>query len=160
MAQTQLRIRQAQVAVTLETTQDTYKAPTTGSDMVLAEDVEISFDSSNVEQNAVRSDGLTMDDVPGTMTCTISYSVRIKGSGTAGTAPDFRTHLMGCGMRESDNGTTDVTYYPVLLFDSATAAGPPTTENPGISYSCTVFEGSSASSGAASRHSFAIAERS
>ena len=142
MAQTQIYAGKAQVHMIPETAAgDTYIAPAgDGSGIFLAADVTMSYDSSNYSPNYVREDYLSHDEIPGPMSGSISFSVPLKGSGTAGTAPEFAVALLGCGMRQSLTAITSANYYPISLFDAATAAGPPATTNPDQSYSVSILQ--------------------
>ena len=136
MAQPQIYARKAQIHLDDEGTVDTYSGPGgSGTDMFLAENVTYTVEGDNYVPSYVRADYLGMDESPGMMSATCSFEVPIKGSGTAGTAPEFSKALLGCGMRQSIVSATSVTYYPYSVFDGGTAVGPPATTNPAQSYS-------------------------
>ena len=50
--------------------------------------------------------------VAGVRSGTISFDIALKGSGTAGTAPEWRDCPMACGLSETIVGATSVTYAP------------------------------------------------
>ena len=50
--------------------------------------------------------------IPGKRSMTIEFDVELKGSGTAGTAPEFGTALKCCGCSETIVADTSVTYEP------------------------------------------------
>jgi hypothetical protein len=135
MAQTQIRTRIAQIQVQEETAQDTYLAPTGGgANMFLAENVSASWESENWVPNYVRADGLNMDEVPGTISGTISFEIVLKGSGSAGTAPDWIEAIKACGVEDTTDATGGtVTLSPLMTFDGAGG-------NPGPSYSVSFLE--------------------
>jgi hypothetical protein len=129
MAQTQLYTQKAQIHIIEETTVDTYLVQATdGSGALLCEQVTLSYDSSNYEPAYVRGDFLSFDEIPGMVAATMTFRAPIKGSGTAGTAPEVGEYLKACGMEEETVATTSVTYSPVSTFDGASG-------NPGQSYS-------------------------
>lgn len=133
MAQTQIREKLLQVFVTEETSQDTYIAPAAGYGF-LAEDVTFAVDSSNWEPNYMRSDGFSMDEVPGLRSATISCRVPLKYSGTAGTAPETDEALKACGLEVTNTPATSDVYAPIMTFDGAGG-------NPGPSYTVSIIRG-------------------
>lgn len=143
MPQTQIYTQLAQVHLVVEATVDTHVVPTdNGANMFLAEipDVPLTLEGENYRPNYTRSDFLNMDEVPGPMTGSLNFRVPLKGSGSAGTAPEFSTALLACAMRQSIVAATSVSYYPWHLFAGATDAGPPATTDPGQSYSVNILE--------------------
>lgn len=137
MAQTQINTRLAQVHVVEESSQDTYVAPANnGTGMFMAEigDSPLAVSSSNFEPTYHRADYLSMDEIPGSVSATISFRFPLKGSGSADTAPEFGECLKACGLEETIPGAGGaITYTPLSTFDG-------TGGNPGPSYSCTVLE--------------------
>ena len=98
MAQSNLFVKQAQIHLIEESAQDTFLAPAgSGANIFLACDVTYAEESSNYERNEIRGDGLSMDEVPGMRVGTISGTVHLHGSGTAGTAPEFDELLKALG---------------------------------------------------------------
>lgn len=55
--------------------------------------------------------------VPGRRTGTISSTVEMKGSGTAGTAPEWGSLIRSCGFSETIVAVTSVTYAPISTGD-------------------------------------------
>jgi len=96
MAQAQIYWKKAQVAVIEETSQDTYLAPDAAS-VVLARDVTLTFDGSNFDPQYVRADLLNMDETPGPIGISMNFKLPLKGSGAAGTAPEFGEILKAWG---------------------------------------------------------------
>ena len=127
MAQTQIRRGRTQVFVVEETTQDTFEDPGNG-DVFLASNVSYADESSMWTPNYVRNDFLSMDEVPGSAMATLSFSVPLKGSGSAGVAPEFGEALKACGFAETIVASTSVTYSPLSTYDGSGG-------NPGPSYS-------------------------
>lgn len=133
MAQTQLYRSLAQVTVAKESvTQDTYITPV-AADVILAQDVEFSYEADNWQPDYVRADGLRMDSVMGPVSARMTFRVPLKGSGgTAGTAPECGEALKACGLKETVVASTSVTYTPTSLFTDAGG-------NPAGSYSASFF---------------------
>lgn len=133
MAQTQIYAGKTQVHLVEESSQDTYLAPAgSGTGMVLASNVSVTFDSSNYEPNYVREDYLAMDEIPGPVSGSISFSVPIRGGGAIDTPPEFGEMLKACGFEETTNASTSVTYTPLSVFNG-------TGGNPGPSYSVSIL---------------------
>lgn len=129
MAQSQLYTQKAQIHLIEETSIDTYLVQTAGgADAVLAEEVTVTYDTSPYEPQYIRGDFLSFDEIPGMVSGTFAFRVPIRGSGTAGTAPECGEMLKACGFEEETVATTSVTYSPVSIFDG-------TGGNPGPSYS-------------------------
>ena len=127
MAQTQLYLRKAQVHLIVESIQDTLEVPVVGSS-ILAQDVTVSYDTTNFAPNYIRADFQKMDEIPGPISGTVAFSVPLKGSAVADTAPEWGACMQACGCKETVTATTGpVLYEPVNTFDGAGG-------NPGISY--------------------------
>ena len=142
MPQTQIYTKKAQIHIVPEGTVDSYEAPTDGATAFLAEigDEVISPQGDNYVPMEHRGDFLSGDENVGPLPVSCNFRVRLKGSGAAGTAPEFRQALLASGMRESVVAGASVTYYPYSFFDGATDSGPPVTANPDQSYSLSVYE--------------------
>lgn len=133
MAQTQIFSKKAQVHLIEESSQDTYSAPGgSGANMFLARNIGISYDTSNFRPEYVRGDGLSMDEIPGSVSGQITFEVLLKGSGSTDTGPEFGEALKACGMEEETSAGVSVTYSPVTTFDGASG-------NPGPSYSVSLL---------------------
>ncbi len=129
MAQTQLYAKKSQLHIVAETTTDTYLAPAgAGANMVLIENLGWSMQSEQNSTNFHRPDFLSSDEIPGASAATITFEWPLRGSGTAGTAPQIANALKACGMRETTVGGTSVTYAPHSVFDGSGG-------NPASSYS-------------------------
>jgi len=64
-------------------------------------------------QRPMRSSSLSpFSSVPGARSATIEFDIELKGSGTAGTAPEWGKALMGCGFAEDVETGVSVTYTP------------------------------------------------
>lgn len=76
-----------------------------------------------IERNPLRPTLSRLASVPGRKTGTITSTIECRGSGTAGTAPDWGVFLKSCGFSETIVAVTSVTYVPVSTADpSITAA--------------------------------------
>jgi len=128
MAHTQILRGKSQISVIEEATQDTLQVPVASSVIMSNDDVTISVEGGPMDNNVIRGDFLRMARSPGAMSATISFSVPLKGSGTAGTAPEFDNALKACGMMVTNVGATSDTYTATSAFDSAGG-------NPHTSYS-------------------------
>jgi len=74
-------------------------------------------------RNVLRPTISQMPSVPGRRTATITAQVEMRGSGTAGTAPDWGPLMRACGFSETVVPVTSVTYAPISTGDiSATVA--------------------------------------
>jgi hypothetical protein len=94
-----------------EATYNTDSVPTAAANAVLIEDLQWAFASQRMYQrNPVRSSlALLKPEYAGAL-ITISGKTEIKGSGTAGTAPEIAPLLRGCGFKETIVASTSVTY--------------------------------------------------
>lgn len=64
-------------------------------------------------QRPMRSSSLSpFSSVPGARSASIEFDIELKGSGTAGTAPEWAAALMGCGFAEAVLVGTSVAYTP------------------------------------------------
>lgn len=94
-----------------ETTYNTDSTPTGGSNAILVEKPAWAFDSQRMlERPAIRTSFGKLQKVFGGALKMISFDVEMKGSGTAGTAPELGPLLKSCGMTETIVGATSVTY--------------------------------------------------
>jgi len=74
-----------------------------------------------VEQNNVKNTLGKEKQLFGTLLWQVTFDVLVKGSGTAGTAPEYGPLLRACGLGETIVASTSVTYAPVSTgFESAT----------------------------------------
>jgi len=133
MAQVQLYGRKAQLIFKLESSTGTFEVPAgDGSGAMLIEDGwSYTVNSTNYEPKYARVDWLNVDEIPGKKSVTITFRLPLKGSGTAGTAPEYDAVLKSCGFDVTNVGATSDTYAPVSTFSGA--------GNPGGSYSCSLL---------------------
>jgi len=95
-----LLTRQAVLLVASEGTYGTYSDPAT-SDAVLTTIPSFSFDVETYEREMARSSLSPLPPRTTNIDVSISFSCEIKGSGTAGTAPEVKPLLKACGMTEA-----------------------------------------------------------
>ena len=134
MAQVQLRGRRAQLILKEESATGTYEVPAgDGTGTLLIEDGwSYTPNSTNFQGQYARSDFLNVEEVPGPASAVITWRMPIKGSGTAGTAPDFDVVMKACGWEVTNVVATSDTYAPHSAVDGVGG-------NPGPSYSCTLL---------------------
>lgn len=70
-----------------------------------------------VARNPLRPTLSQMASIPGRKTGTITSTIECKGSGTAGTAPEWGVFLRSCGFSETISPGVSVTYVPVSTGD-------------------------------------------
>lgn len=80
------------------------------ADVILAENFVWSPKYGNSENAGMNGTFSKEPGASGTQAVEFSFDVNLKGSGTAGTAPNWRSAMMSCGMSETIVGGTSVTY--------------------------------------------------
>jgi hypothetical protein len=100
-----LRSRNAVLLYKEEVTEGVDPTPTAGTDAVLVEDVSLDFNPTIVQTNEVTGSLDSRGPITGGMTASLGFSVYMKGSGAAGTAPEFGEMLKACGWGETVTGT-------------------------------------------------------
>lgn len=117
-----LRTQRAVIAAKVETVEGTAET-LAAANGVLALSGQFQRNQDMLTRNPLRPTLSQMASVPGKRTASISASVEMRGSGTAGTAPDWGPMLRACGFGETIVAVTSVTYAPVSTADvSATVA--------------------------------------
>lgn len=97
----------------IETTYNTDPTPI-ASDAVLVENLSWSNEGLRMnERPAVRANLGKLKKIFGGRLLTVTFDCEIKGSGSAGTAPEIGALLRACGMDETIVASTSVTYTPV-----------------------------------------------
>lgn len=107
-----LRLSNEVIYAKTEVTYNTDPTPTT-SDAILVRSV--GFQSEGLRQGerpAVRASLGQLQSVYGGLLKRITFECEVKGSGTAGTAPEVGPLLEACGMEETIVASTSVTYKP------------------------------------------------
>lgn len=98
----------------IESTYNTDPTPVASTDAMLVENPSWSNEGLRMsERPAVRPSLAPLQHVFGDMLRTVSFDVELKGSGTAGTAPELGVLLRGCALSETIVASTSVTYAPV-----------------------------------------------
>lgn len=96
-----------------ESSYGTDAVPVVGTDAMLVENISWSNEGLRMnERPAVRSSLGKLQQVFGGQLRTITFDVELKGSGVAGTPPEFAPMLRACAMDEATVALTSVTYTP------------------------------------------------
>ena len=107
-----------QLAIKIETTEGTDAVPSDVDVVAPVYDLEY---TPNIEQNIrdnVQASLSRIKQVSGQQAATMTFSLELKGSGTAGTVPTHLSDaLQACGMGETIVGATSVTYNPISADD-------------------------------------------
>lgn len=97
-----------------ETTKGTDSTPVAANDSLRVQDAQLTINTKNVDRPSVKP---TMGNLPHVISADASVqlqlTVELKGSGAAGTAPDFAPLIKACRMKETVVATTSVTYDPL-----------------------------------------------
>lgn len=105
-------IRKEAVFIKLETTYNTDAVPA-AADAVLVEEPSWAFEGARRnERNAVKATLPPLKSVFAGTLIAVSGTVEVKGSGTAGDAPEIDAILQACGFARTDVAATSVTYNP------------------------------------------------
>lgn len=98
-----LRTRNAVLLFKIESTPGTENVPSASTDAVLIEVTgnPITFNPNNITPNEATGSLDNKAPIVGGMTAQIDFSVFLKGSGVAGTAPEFGDLLRACGWTET-----------------------------------------------------------
>lgn len=114
----------AVVLAKIETTYNTDPTPTAGANAILVENLTHTFEGARrADRNVVKPGFAPLKSLYAGSLISISFDAEIKGSGTAGTAPEIGVLLRACGMTETVVAVTSVTYAPTStpsLHESAT----------------------------------------
>jgi hypothetical protein len=118
---TALRKKNQLLLAKVETTYDTDAAPSASTDSILAIDPKIKETVDPVRRPAQIGSLSRLASVAGSKYAEVTFSVELKGSGSAGTAPRVGALLRACGFSAAVVSNTSVTYTPVSSsFDSVT----------------------------------------
>lgn len=100
------------VAIKVESTYNTDAVPT-ATDAVLVENAQLSFEGARMVERAPVKPTLGKEkSIHAGNLAQITFEAEIKGSGSAGTAPELGQALRGCGLAETIVASTSVTYQP------------------------------------------------
>ena len=116
-----LLLRKRLIVIEKETTYGTDAAPD-GADAILVRDLSITPQSSDVvSRNLIRPYLGASQQLLANTRVECSFSVELAGSGSAGTPPQYGKALEACGLNETTQTGTSVTYEPKSdSFDSIT----------------------------------------
>ena len=107
-------IKRQVILVKIEATYGVDPTPTALADSVLAENLAPAFEGARMHERAPTKPSLgTISKVFGGTLKTMSFDVYLKGSGTAGTAPEIDPLLRACGLGVTNVPVTSDTYAPV-----------------------------------------------
>lgn len=107
-----LKIRSLMLAK-IESTYNTDPTPTGGSNAILVENLQWSHEGVRRHERAgVKPTMAPLKSLHGGSLIGFTFDVEIKGSGTAGTAPELGPLLQCCGFEETVVASTSVTYTP------------------------------------------------
>lgn len=104
-------IQRAQIAAKLEGTEGSAEA-LTAAEALLAFNPKTNPNIEMHERNPVRSTLSRMAAVSGKRKKTLEFDIELKGSGAAGTAPEWGLLMKACGFSEDIVGGVSVTYTP------------------------------------------------
>jgi hypothetical protein len=121
MATSAMRKKNQLLLIKVETTYDTDAAPSASTDSILAIDPKIKEIVAPVERPASIGSLSNVPSVAGEKYAEIKFTVELKGSGAAGTAPRIGAALRACGFAQTIVSNVSVTYLPTSSsFESAT----------------------------------------
>jgi len=105
------RANEVQVACKVEATPGTAETLAT-ADCVIVQNFKLTPQIADNQNSGLT--GVLSKEVgaAGATTATVSFDLVMKGSGTAGTAPEWRDLIMACGCSETISGGVSVTYKP------------------------------------------------
>ena len=98
----------------IESTYNTDPTPVAATDAIQVENLAWSFTGQRMTpQEAVSPSLGKLKSLYGGTLMQITFDMHVKGSGTAGTAPESGVPLRSCALGETIVATTSVTYAPV-----------------------------------------------
>lgn len=106
-----LLVRKTQVAIEQEGTEGTAET-IVAADATLHMNPTFKPDTPMNERPVASASMSPFASVPGARSMVMEFDVELKGSGAAGTAPEFSDALQACGFSETIVGSTSVTYEP------------------------------------------------
>lgn len=108
-----LKIREV-IYAKIQTAHGTPATPTAGADAVLCSNLQFNpaANARMIDRPIIKNTKGKLAQVYGGSLAEISFDVEIKGSGTAGAAPEINDLLVACGMAETVVASTSVTYTP------------------------------------------------
>ena len=110
----QRRLKNTTILAKVGSVYGTDAIPTGAANAILVSDVSFApLEASNVDRNFIRVYMGASENLVGTAFKSLSYSVELVGSGTAGIAPSWGPLLRACGFSETLTATTRVDYLPI-----------------------------------------------
>lgn len=103
--------KRAQIALLVEGTEGTAET-LAGANAILVMNPKFTPNRKVYDRENVAASLSPFAAIPGEYSATIEFDVELKGSGTAGTAPEFGKALLGCGFAETLVLNTSATYKP------------------------------------------------
>lgn len=108
-----LRLSNEVLLFKTESSYGTDPTPATSANEILVRNVQMRSEGLRMnDRGAVRAGLGKLQAIYGGMLKRITFEVEVKGSGTAGTAPEIGPLLEACGLEETVVGATSVTYNP------------------------------------------------
>lgn len=104
----------------IESTSGTDSTPTAAANAVQAFNASIEVKPDMKDRNSGMSDRSLHAEVRGKTVVEIKFSVELKGSGTAGTAPRWGALMKACDRLETVVSSTSVTYTPAATSETCT----------------------------------------
>ncbi len=106
----------------IESTYNVDPTPTASDDAVMVETLAWSSEGLKmIDRPSIRPSLATLQQIYGGRLVSVSFNVEVKGSGSAGTAPEIGQLLRACGLGETIVASTSVIYEPVSTgLESAT----------------------------------------
>ncbi len=113
-------VRRRVILAKVESTYNTDPVPVAATDAVLIEELNWAPEGLRmVDRPAIRGSLGTLQQIYGGSLLSVSFSVEVKGSGAAGTAPEIGPLLLGCAMAETLVASTSATYAPASASQSS-----------------------------------------
>lgn len=105
--------RREVILAKVESTYNVDASPVGGTDAVLVEQAQWTHTGLRmIERVAVRDTLAPLKELYGGTLVEVTFDCELKGSGSAGTAPEIGTLLRGCALEETIVASTSVTYTP------------------------------------------------
>ena len=105
--------RKAVILAKIQPTPGVDAVPTAAADSVLCSVPQVTPEGEKIIRDFVRSSLSPMGHVIGIKSVNLKFDVELKGSGTAGTAPEIGPLLRACGLDETIVESTSVEYTPI-----------------------------------------------
>ena len=112
--------RQAVLLAKIEGTSGSDATPSAAANAVMAFDVTLEVKSDMKERGPANDDRSLYPNIRGKTTVDVKFTVELKGSGTAGTAPKWGPLMEACDRAETANAGTNVIYTPAASSETCT----------------------------------------